>query len=79
MLMSNARPGNQAEVLALGAEILKGQVKGRVVVFRNPAGTLYSVRADDVDLPSSAFVSWQMAQRKVSPPAPTISPSPRPA
>ena len=37
------------------------KLKGRQVVFQTPTGTLFSVRADDVDLPSSAFVSWQMS------------------
>jgi endonuclease YncB( thermonuclease family) len=40
------------------------QVAGAQVRFHNPAGTLMAVRADEVDLAASAFLSWQVGDRR---------------
>lgn len=39
-------------------------VRGRQVRFTSPSGTLQSARADDVDLAASAFLSWQIGDRR---------------
>jgi endonuclease YncB( thermonuclease family) len=40
------------------------EVRGREVRFTTPAGTLQSVRAAEVDLATSAFLSWQIGDRR---------------
>jgi endonuclease YncB( thermonuclease family) len=43
------------------------ELRGRQVIFHSPSGTLLSARAEDVDLPASAFLSWQVGSRKRPP------------
>lgn len=40
------------------------QVEGAQVRFHSPTGTLMAVRADEVDLAASAFLSWQVGDRR---------------
>ncbi len=40
------------------------QVAGGQVRFHSPAGTLMAVRTDEVDLAASAFLSWQVGDRR---------------
>jgi len=52
------------------------KARGNQVTFYSRQGTLLSVRAEDVDLPTSAFISWQIGDlrsgRRAAPaPAPT--------
>jgi endonuclease YncB( thermonuclease family) len=52
------------------------KVRGNQVTFYSRQGTLLSVRAEDVDLPTSAFISWQIGDlrggRRAAPaPAPS--------
>jgi endonuclease YncB( thermonuclease family) len=49
-----------------GIEEVKGawQVKGGQVIFTAPSGTLMSARVDDVDLAASAFLTWQVGERR---------------
>ncbi|MEZ5332668.1 MAG: hypothetical protein R2991_11580 [Thermoanaerobaculia bacterium] len=49
------------------------------VVFRAPSGTLLSIPVEDVDLPASAVVSWQMRGRRVAPARPDVPPETSPA
>jgi endonuclease YncB( thermonuclease family) len=48
------------------------RVRGNQVLFHSRQGTLLTVRAEDVDLPSSAFISWQIGDlrsgRRAPPP-----------
>ncbi len=47
-----------------GAQLIQGpwQVRGAQVVFHSTNGTLLSARLDDVDLPASEFLSWELAE-----------------
>jgi len=40
------------------------QVKGGQVIFTAPSGALQSARLDDVDLAASAFLTWQVGERR---------------
>jgi endonuclease YncB( thermonuclease family) len=40
------------------------EVRGQQVRFTAPSGTLQSARAEDVDLAASAFLSWQIGDRR---------------
>ena len=40
------------------------QVEGGQVRFHGPTGTFLAVRADEVDLAASAFLSWQVGDRR---------------
>jgi endonuclease YncB( thermonuclease family) len=42
--------------------------RGRTVVFTMRGGTLASVPFEDVDLPTSAFITWQLGGRRQPPP-----------
>ena len=42
--------------------------RGRTVVFTLRGGTLASVPFEDVDLPTSAFITWQLGGRRQPPP-----------
>lgn len=46
--------------------------RGRRVVFTLRGGTLASVPFEDVDLPTSAFITWQLGGRKQPPPRPQV-------
>jgi len=52
--------------LAGGVQETRGtwEVRGRQVRFTSTSGTLLSVRADEVDLAASAFLSWQIGERR---------------
>lgn len=52
--------------LAGGVQETRGawEVRGRQVRFTAPSGTLQSVRAEEVDLAASAFLSWQIGERQ---------------
>ena len=52
-----------------GIQETKGpwEVKGRQVQFHATSGTLLSARAEDVDLPASAFLTWQVGDRRHAP------------
>jgi endonuclease YncB( thermonuclease family) len=52
-----------------GIQETKGpwEVKGRQVQFHGLNGTLLSARAEDVDLPASAFLTWQVGDRRRAP------------
>lgn len=43
------------------------EVRGGLVRFHSPSGTFLSVRAEDVDLAASAFLTWQVGDRRKSP------------
>jgi endonuclease YncB( thermonuclease family) len=47
--------------------------RGRIVVFTLRGGTLASVPFEDVDLPTSAFITWQLGGRRKPPPRPELS------
>src|SRR5262245_31718948 len=49
-----------------GIEEVRGpwQVKGGQVVFTAPSGALQAARLDDVDLAASAFLTWQVGERR---------------
>jgi endonuclease YncB( thermonuclease family) len=40
------------------------EVRGARVLFTTPSGTLSTIRAEEVDLAASAFLSWQVGQRR---------------
>ena len=40
------------------------EVRGQQIRFVSPSGTLMSIRADEVDLAASAFLSWQVGDRR---------------
>ncbi|MGH9360514.1 MAG: thermonuclease family protein [Thermoanaerobaculia bacterium] len=73
ILASPAAPAAADWIVFLGGGIqeISGswEVKGNQVRFHSPSGTLLSVRADDVDLPASAFLSWQVGERRHLPAA----------
>jgi endonuclease YncB( thermonuclease family) len=52
------------------------ELRGRNVVFEAPSGTLMSVPAETVDLPASAFLSWQVGNRRHAPMRPDPSAGP---
>jgi endonuclease YncB( thermonuclease family) len=55
-----------------GMQEIKGviEVRGRQVVFHSPGGTLLSARLEDVDVPSSAFLTWQVSDGRALPAGP---------
>lgn len=67
-----------------GIQETKGpwEVVGRQVRFHSISGTLLAARGEDVDLPASAFLTWQVGDRRRAPssrpaaaaPSPTTSP-----
>lgn len=48
------------------------------VLFHAPSGMLLSIPAEDVDLPASAVISWQMRGRGRPPARPPLPPEPGP-
>jgi endonuclease YncB( thermonuclease family) len=62
-----------------GIEAIEGgwEERGSQVVFRLRGGTLVSVPYEDVDLPASTFVTWQLGGRRRVPPRPAL-PTARP-
>ena len=52
-----------------GIQEIRGpwEVRGTQLRYHSPTGTLLSVRADEVDLPASAFLSWQVGERRHPP------------
>ena len=43
------------------------EVRDGLVRFHSPGGTFLSARAEDVDLAASAFLTWQVGDRRKSP------------
>jgi endonuclease YncB( thermonuclease family) len=46
------------------------EVRGKQVLFHSPAGVLLSARLEDVDVPSSAFLTWQVGDGRALPAGP---------
>ncbi len=55
------------------------QVRGQQVVFKSRQGTLLSARVDDVDLPTGAFISWQIGDLRGGPRSAPAPAAKRPA
>ncbi len=55
-----------------GMQEIRGviEVRGRQVLFHSPAGTLLSARLEDVDVPASAFLAWQVGDGRGLPSGP---------
>jgi endonuclease YncB( thermonuclease family) len=55
-----------------GMQEIRGviEVRGNQVLFRSPAGALLSARLEDVDVPASAFLTWQVGDGRKLPAAP---------
>jgi endonuclease YncB( thermonuclease family) len=64
-----------------GIQETKGpwEVVGRQVRFHSISGTLLSARGEDVDLPASAFLTWQVGDRRRAPGGRRAEPAPTPA
>ncbi|HLF56767.1 MAG TPA: thermonuclease family protein, partial [Thermoanaerobaculia bacterium] len=72
VLLLACAPASRADwIVYLGGGVteIEGtwEVRGRQVLFHSRSGTLLSVRAEDVDLPASAFLSWQVGDRRKAP------------
>jgi len=71
VLLSSGWPAAADWIVFLGGGIqeIRGpwEVRGSQVRFHSPTGTLLSVRTDEVDLPASAFLSWQVGERRHPP------------
>jgi len=54
-----------------GMQEIRGviQVRGKQVVYSAPNGTLLSARLEDVDVPSTAFLTWQVGDGRKLPPS----------
>jgi endonuclease YncB( thermonuclease family) len=54
-----------------GMQEIRGviQVRGKQVVYASPNGTLLSARLEDVDVPSTAFLTWQVGDGRRLPPS----------
>jgi endonuclease YncB( thermonuclease family) len=65
-LATRPAAGDWLVYLGGGVQETRGgwQVRGPLVRFNGPAGTLFSVRSDEVDLAASAFLSWQVGDRR---------------
>ena len=68
LLLAGATPARADWLVFIGGGVqeTKGpfEVRGRVVVFHAPGGGLQSVRADQIDLPASQFMSWALSESR---------------
>jgi endonuclease YncB( thermonuclease family) len=55
-----------------GMQEIRGviEVRGKQVLFHSPSGVLLSARLEDVDVPSSAFLTWQVGDGRALPAGP---------
>ena len=69
LLTAAAAPADWIVFVGGGIQETKGpwEVHGRQVRFHSISGTLLSARGDDVDLAASAFLTWQVGDRRRAP------------
>jgi len=74
LLLAGAAPSGANWIVFArgGMQEIKGvlEVRGKQVLFHSPAGTLLSARLEDVDVPSSAFLTWQVTDGRALPAGP---------
>jgi len=67
-LLLAAVPANADWLVFLGGGLQetrgRWEIRDGLVRFHSPTGTLHSVRASDVDLAASAFLTWQVGERR---------------
>lgn len=81
-LAGEARAGDEWLVyIGGGLEAVEGgwTERGGQVIFTRRGGTLVSVPFDEVDLPASAFITWQLGGRRQPPPRPPLPTPPEAA
>jgi endonuclease YncB( thermonuclease family) len=68
VLLAGAAPARADWLVFIGGGVqeTKGpfELRGRMVVFHAPGGGLQSIRADQIDLPASQFMSWALSESR---------------